>query len=234
MTAENYSKLQNVMDFYADWIRSSADAILSYLDINGKKIVDFGCGRGDWLKVCLQHGAASILGLDTYSLDSKPLSIPTIYTDLTKQIKLDEKFDVAICMEVAEHLDVKYSNILVNSLVNAAPVILFSAAIPGQGGVHHVNEQPPIYWHKIFQEHGYKCYDFREEIWNDEKIEPWYRMGTLVYVSEKHPQKKLEKYYTDFPLHIVHPDIFEAYAPKGKDIILHYDKNNRKWYPEIL
>lgn len=235
MTAyENYKKLQDTMHNYSAWVQSSALHILKFLDVPGKNVVDFGCGRGDWLKVAQELGARSVLGLDTYALDASDLPIPTLRVDLTKPLILEEKYDIAICLEVGEHLEAEYAAVLVESLVKSAPIVLFSAAVPGQGGVHHVNEQPPGYWHSIFHSHAYRCYDFRKEIWNIPEIEPWYRMGALVYVAPDHDIEALKDFFVESPLHLVHPDIFEAYAPIGKDLILHYDTHLKRWHPEIL
>lgn len=223
------------MHEYAGWVKTSADAILSYVDVSGKRVVDFGCGRGDWLKSAAEKGAIEILGLDSYALDAaQPLSIPTKYVDLTKPIVLEHRFDIALCLEVGEHLEAEYAENLVDSLVHAAPIIVFSAAVPGQGGVHHVNEQPPIYWHRLFKKHQYKCFDFRSKIWEDERIQPWYRMGVLVYVHQDIVVDAIQSYYTSSPLHLVHPDIFQAFAPLGKDLILCYNNENKQWFPEYL
>ena len=233
-TEENYQKLQNTMNEYSDWVYRSAKAVLGFLDLKNKKVVDFGCGRGDWLKVASEKGANQLLGFDTYAQEYKELDIPNMRVDLTKPISLDQKFDVALCLEVGEHVEAAYSAILVDSIVRSAPVVLFSAAIPGQGGVHHVNEKPPIFWHELFNKHNYKCYDFRKEIWNNKDIQPWYKTSLLLYCAEGYVPKKLENYYTNSPLHLVHPDIFEAHAQTGKDIIFHYNKDLEKWYTEIL
>lgn len=230
-----YVRLQQIMDDYSTWVRSSADAVLSIINVLDKTIVDFGCGRGDWLTVARALGAKEVLGLDSYAINEHPLDIPSLYTDITQPVQLDKRYDVAICLEVAEHIAETYADTLIDSLVHAAPVILFSAAVKGQGGIHHVNEQPPAYWYQKFIQHGYQCYDFRHLLWNNTAIEPWYRMGCLVYIHQDHPAELLKQFRTDAaPLHLIHPDIFEAYAPLGKDIILHWDKTKEVWFPEFL
>lgn len=232
--SEKYSRLQATMDQYAHWVKQSAETILPYVDIAGKSVVDFGCGRGDWLMVATELGAENVVGLDSYALDAGSLPIPAKQVDLTKPVILEESFDVALCLEVAEHLDASAASILVQSLVNAAPVILFSAGIPGQGGIGHVNEQPPGYWHALFKTHGYHCYDFRTSIWNHETVEPWYRMNVLVFAKPGTVPAPVAGYAVDTPLHLVHPDIFAAYTITGKDIILHYDDSASQWTAEIL
>jgi hypothetical protein len=233
-TVSKYRELQNVMQDYSAWVASSAWHVLAFLDVTKKRVVDLGCGQGDWLKIARDKGATEILGVESFALGRKDFSIPIMNFDLTAPLILDTIFDIALCLEVGEHLSEKFAEILVTSLVNAAPLILFSAAVPGQGGIHHVNEQPPAYWHKLFQNHGYRCFDFRHKIWDISEIEPWYRMGVLIYAAPYFDVGNLEVYAVSSPLHLIHPDIFTAYAPRDKDIILHYDRHLGKWYPEIL
>jgi hypothetical protein len=232
--SEKYAKLQQTMDDYGQWVRSSADVVLRIVNVAGKSVVDFGCGRGDWLVVARELHAKDILGIDSYAIDGAPLLVPSIYMDITKPVVLDKLYDVAICLEVAEHIDKQYASTLIESLVHAAPVVLFSAAVPGQGGIHHVNEQPPSYWHALFQCHDYECYDFRSHIWDEVRVEPWYRMNCLLYIKKGHSNGELAKYQVDAPMHFIHPEIFAAYAPKNKDIILHWDKAQNAWFPEFI
>ncbi|WP_368420034.1 methyltransferase domain-containing protein [Rhodovarius sp.] len=231
---EDYSALQQVMNDYSEWVRSSALKILPWVDIEKKSIVDFGCGRGDWLRVAKELAASRILGLDTFALEKFQSDIPIEYVNLTEPVQLPDRWDIAMCLEVGEHLPENVAATLVQSLVNAAPVVLFSAAAPGQGGVHHINEQPPEFWFDLFKMHGYQCFDFRDEIWADEEIEPWYRMGVLVFADPSHTPSQLKNYRREMARHIIHPDIFAAYAPKGRNLILHYDKKIKQWYPQFL
>jgi len=231
---EDYSALQQVMNDYSEWVRSSALKILPWVDIEKKSIVDFGCGRGDWLRFAKELGASRILGLDTFALEKFQIDIPIEYVNLTEPVRLPDHWDVAMCLEVGEHLPETAAATLVQSLVNAAPLVLFSAAAPGQGGVHHINEQPPEFWYDLFRIYDYQCFDFRDEIWTDEDIEPWYRMGTLIFAKSDHAPFQLINYRRETARHIIHPDIFAAYAPKGRNLILHYDKKLKKWHPKFL
>ena len=97
---------------------------------------------------------------------------------------LDQRFDLALCLEVAEHLPASSAPVLIESLVSAAPVVLFSAAVPEQGGVHHINEQWPSYWEKLFAERGLRKFDvIRPLIWNNCSIQPWYRQNLYLFTS---------------------------------------------------
>ena len=91
---------------------------------------------------------------------------------------LGRGFDVVLCLEVAEHLPEASAEALISSIVAHADEILFSAAIPGQPGQHHVNCQWPTYWQSRFNAHGFSCDDApRWEIWDDDRVEPWYRQN---------------------------------------------------------
>ena len=95
-----------------------------------------------------------------------------------------ETCDLAICLEVAEHLTPAAGARLVKTLCSVAPVVLFSAAIPAQGGTNHINEQWQSHWADEFAAHGFDCFDpIRPEIWNDRDVFPWYRQNILLFVS---------------------------------------------------
>ena len=80
--------------------------------------------------------------------------------------------------------------------------VIFSAAIPGQGGTGHLNEQFPAYWSKLFNENGFAVNsDFRFGIWNDDRIENWYRQNLMIaYRGEQMSE----------PLSVVHPVLYDA------------------------
>ena len=109
-----------------------------------KCIIDVGCGVGSWLAVFREHGITDVLGVDSACLDLDLLQIPReqfLTRDLAQPLKLSRQFDLALSLEVAEHLPAECAAIFVASLVSLAPVVLFSAAVPYQGGTHHINEQ---------------------------------------------------------------------------------------------
>jgi 2-polyprenyl-3-methyl-5-hydroxy-6-metoxy-1,4-benzoquinol methylase len=155
-----------------------------------RSIVDFGCGLGTWLKVFKEHGAARILGLDGKWVN-RELLFKNIaehefrYVDLEAPIALGQTFDLAVSLEVAEHVSEHGADAFVQSLCNASRVILFSAAIPGQGGFNHINEQFPSYWMAKFKKHGYVFHDIvRSKIWNNSEIEIHYRQNMFIVAHE--------------------------------------------------
>jgi hypothetical protein len=87
-------------------------------------------------------------------------------------------------MEVGEHIDPSHADNFVSNLTRHSDAVVFSAAAPFQGGVHHVNEQWPPYWVEKFARANYRCFDFlRWRIWNDDRIETWYRQNILIFAN---------------------------------------------------
>jgi SAM-dependent methyltransferase len=112
-------------------------------------VVDVGCGRGTWLSVFAEHGIADVVGVDGDYVDRRTLLIPPdrfVAHDLTTPLRLHRTFDLVVSLEVAEHLPVACAGEFVASLTSLGSAVLFSAAVPGQGGTHHVNERWQDYW----------------------------------------------------------------------------------------
>ncbi len=176
-----------------------------------------------------EHGVNEVLGLDGKWINKELLlqnidENEFIEVDLESDISIDRKFDLAISLEVAEHLSKKRSESFVRDLCKLSDSIIFSAAIPFQGGQNHINEQPLSYWVDRFYEHGYKCLDvFRSEIWNDEEIFWWYRQNVVFFKNDK--VSDLKKFY---PPNYVHPELYssfcEAYSYKNLNAIKLYFK----------
>ena len=167
----------------------SARAILSTLlpHLECHSMVDFGCGTGTWLWVAHSFGVESIRGLDGDYVPPRQLMIPQdcfCAVNLEEPVVLEKKYDLAISMEVAEHLHKESADTFVESLCNAADTILFSAAHPGQGGDGHINEQPMTYWTSKFGKHGFLPVEIRQLFEGNEDIESWYRENIVLYVRE--------------------------------------------------
>jgi SAM-dependent methyltransferase len=174
-------------------------------------VVDVGCGSGEWLRAFKAHGA-SVLGIDGFS-DVARLDLD--HAEF-RRLPLDEplpdslpKFNLAVALEVAEHLPPQRASTFVQDLVRLAPAVLFSAAIPGQGGTHHVNEQWPDYWAAMFATHGFVCIDaLRATLWENHKIDWWYAQNTLLYIHEDRmtSDPALAELRHQRPHRLVHPD----------------------------
>src|SRR6266566_1072689 len=152
-------------------------------------VVDIGCGLGGWLAAFQAHGVEDILGIDGDYIDRKMLDIPLEHfkaIDISRPFTLDRTYDLAVCLEVAEHLAPEHATDFVESLSRLAPVILFSAAIPLQGGTNHLNEQWPDYWAQKFRAKGFLAIDvIRKKIWRQDDIPAYYRQNILLFCTEQ-------------------------------------------------
>lgn len=156
--------------------------------LNVESVVDFGCGTGTWLYAAKILGVKEVLGLDGNYIDQSLLLIAQnefIPHDLEKKIVLKKHYDMAMSMEVAEHLHSEAADVFVQELCNATDIVLFSAAHPGQQGDGHLNEQPYEYWQEKFAKHGYKNIEIRTFFENDWEIEEWYRANMALYVKKE-------------------------------------------------
>jgi len=169
--------------------RRSAHAVISVIvrEFAVTSVVDFGCGQGAWMAEWRALGVMDVTGVDGSYVDRTRLLVPSdrfVAHDLSRPIRLGRRFDVVQSAEVAEHLPEDAARTFVDNLAAHGDVVLFSAAAPGQGGEHHVNEQPYEYWHRLFAAHGFELLDFvRPQIVSDRSVEPWYRYNTLVFVQ---------------------------------------------------
>ncbi len=178
--------------------------------------IDVGCGVGTWLSVLARQGVTGIQGVDGPWVDVANLAIPRenfAHHDLRDDRDFGRRFDLAMTLEVAEHLPSDRARGFVGWLTGLSDIVLFSAATPRQGGKNHFNEQWQDYWAALFAEHDYVPVDFiRARIWDDARIATWYRQNLLVYVRRSRlPELRLpDGAGAPGPLSIVHPEVFLA------------------------
>lgn len=175
--------------------------------LTAKSVVDVGCGVGAWLAEFKRQGAQRIVGLDGEYVDRNLLQIDVEEFhpwDLAQSLPSIERFDLALSLEVGEHLPQARAASFVADLTALAPAVLFSAAIPGQGGTDHVNEQWQDYWADLFREVGYRPHDcVRPTVWNDSNVQPWYAQNALLYLHESVNVPQVP----GMPLRVVHPEL---------------------------
>ena len=164
-----------------------------------------------------ERGVDDFLGVDGRYVDLDLLQIPRekfLPHDVTQPLLLNRQFDLAVSLEVAQHLPEDRAATFVSSLVKLAPAIVFSAAVPYQGGHHHVNEQWPAYWVNLFEQHGYLALDcLRNKVWLNDHVDWWYRQNLLLFCSPEVLVKNagLRRELRSMPdgrLPVVHPELF--------------------------
>jgi SAM-dependent methyltransferase len=177
--------------------------------------VDLGCGRGTWLSVLKELGVDEIKGYDGQWVESDMLLIPEhCFTpaELDKKMTFERKYDLAISLEVAEHLPEESAKEFIKTLTTASNIVLFSAAIPHQGGVNHINEQWQKYWHTLFASMGYIGIDcLRNMIWDNPEIDWWYRQNIILYIHREILQNTdMYKGYDkkNKQMNLVHPELY--------------------------
>lgn len=173
--------------------RASAERIVSvlldiFLDISS--VLDIGCGTGTFLSIFEQRGINDVLGVEGPWVKDEYLEIngaKLIRVNLVKQFPvINRKFDIALCLEVGEHLPETFSRSLVDFLCEKSDLVLFSAAIPHQGGEGHINEQWQSYWVELFMINGFELNDcIRPIIWDDNEIMYWYRQNMLIFEKRR-------------------------------------------------
>lgn len=177
-----------------------------------KSVADVGCGLATWLKVFQDSGVTDITGFDGAHLDLSKVVVDKsriVIKDLEKEIVSDRTFDLVISLEVAEHISGKNAETFVKSLCNLGQTIVFSAAVPCQGGQNHLNEQWPDYWQNLFAKHGYTMHDvLRSRFWDDDRIDYWYRQNMVLVTGPKSPFYSAENKPVT---RLVHPELLRIY-----------------------
>jgi len=211
-----------------DSVAASAEIIVPLVvqRFQPRSVIDLGCGAGDWLYEFLRNGVTQVRGYDGNWVPKESLKVPTgsfQCVDLYAGFPEIERFDLSICLEVAEHVTPQIGERIVSFLCASSDIILWSAAIPGQGGYEHINEQPQSYWVEVFLSHGFHAFDLlRPAIWTDRKVSVWYRQNCLIFAN-KSAQVAHSLVQKPFITSIIHPEIFDrARDPKnysGKAII---------------
>lgn len=125
------------------------DYVISRFSINS--VLDLGCGLG-YSSSYFHKSGCKVIAVDGLQYNVENSVFPSLKIDLTAS-PVKCKVDLVHCHEVVEHIEEKYLDNLLDSLC-CGKFILMTNALPGQGGYHHVNEQPTEYWIDHLQNRG--------------------------------------------------------------------------------
>jgi SAM-dependent methyltransferase len=160
-------------------------ALAIYERLQPASVVDVGCGTG-WVLAELAERGVDVRGVEgsRHAIERSRIPERLVRANLEREIPNLGRFDVCICMEVAEHLPERVSDSLVEGLTRMSDRVVFTAAVPGQGGTHHVNEQPRAFWDALFAKRGFGESALGEQLRRDvaEIPEPaWMHTNLIVY-----------------------------------------------------
>lgn len=208
--------------------RASAEVVLGELiaTLKPRSMLDIGCGTGSWLAVATALGVERCVGIDGSTVPANLLEIAPeafVTQDLNQPLQVNGKFDLAMCLEVAEHLGAERAEGLVAELTERADCVLFGAAIPQQLGTHHINCRWQSYWAGLFQAQGYVRLGYvQDRFWHDRRINVVYRQNAGLYLKQsKFSAAKLEMLGLRLggaggPVDVVHPELYLLYLNQLK------------------
>lgn len=176
-------------------------------------MLDVGCGEGWFLSAGEAAGIETCIGVDSHFYDDSMAISKNRYMQLdleTRGWNIQQPISLVLCLEVAEHLSAESGQALIKEICEVTDVVVFSAAIPGQGGEDHKNEQWQSYWVEAFNRHGFVAStQLRDELWNDSSIPAWYRQNWILFIRDK-DSSRIPSFRTPAEFNIVHPEIFRA------------------------
>lgn len=197
------------------WIRGAQITIgraLAMVPIQIVSAIDLGCNVGAWLAALERLGITDLVGVDIEHRPGQLYGGAFVRADVSKPITLGRRFSLAIGVEVGEHLDggEKSADAYVENLCRHSDFIIFSAAIPGQRGDHHVMERWPEWWAAKFRRNEYLTADvLRCKLWNDQRVLWWYRQNVFLAARRKSAAgEHLKAFATEPVLSLVHPSCY--------------------------
>jgi SAM-dependent methyltransferase len=185
-----------------------------------KSVIDIGCGAGTWLHGCQELGVEDFLGIDGDYVPAAKLLIPPerfVAADIAQRLPVERSFDLAVSLEVAEHLPLEAAEGFAAEVTRLSDLVLFSAAIPYQGGTGHVNEHWPEFWARAFAQQGYEVRDLlRPLVWTNPDVCVWYRQNLLLFArSGSAAAGALPASSGAPPLSVVHPELYLYACERG-------------------
>jgi hypothetical protein len=190
-------------------------AVFTALEV--KSIITIGFGVEPWLRVAEELGTTTLVGLDgnhshralhpaghskIQTCDLEAVKIPSA-------VRTGARFDAVICVDGAEHLTPARADSFISELCSLSDLVVFAAAVPGQGGPDHLNAQWPSYWSELFKRNGFSCFDtMRSRLWDRQDCAWRYLQTLLVFAREgSAPYQTLRRDHDPVraPLPLIHP-----------------------------
>jgi hypothetical protein len=203
--------------------RSSAQVVLAPVleCLRPESLVDVGGGIGEWASVAKELGVAEVLVVDGDYVDQSQLHVNTsefLPNDLGVSLNLPRRFDLVLSLEVAEHLSATRAESFIRDLSYLTDAVLFSAAVPGQGGTAHVNERWQNYWAGLFSAKGFEVFDVvRSAIWYDDRVSFWYRQNTFLFARGDSADRLRDLPRSVMPLDLVHPEFMQEVSRRESE-----------------
>jgi hypothetical protein len=171
---DDYFKEDHISEQVADVIAKNISEY--FFKITNTKLIsaiEFGCGGG-WTVNALNNVGVKTMGLDGSTSGIKKCRTRYGFENFMKldiryAFHKDEMYQIAICTEVAEHIEIPFHATLVHNLINCADMIWFSSEGPeidNKPHLHHCAEMPLDYWVKLFDFFGYGFHPLPDEVYN--------------------------------------------------------------------
>ena len=146
----------------------------------GQSVADFGCGQGDYVRWFLSRGI-NCDGFDgnpetpNYCLSAEVL-------DLSEPQTFLRPWDWVLSLEVGEHIPPQKADVFLwNVVLHARRGVVISWAIPGQGGIGHVNEQPNKFVIDFFKSHGFSSDHLWIVLLREAASVWWFKESLMVF-----------------------------------------------------
>lgn len=185
-------------------------------------LVDLGGGLGIWAAAFEKVGVSQYTVYDHPDIPNEKLAISPEHferVDLSKTIPEPKTATLAMSIECAEHLPAEKAREVVYFLTQSSPIVLFSAAIPWQGGIGHINEQPHYYWQSLFAQLDYEMKDvLRGKIAQDLDIPFFLRQNLFLFIRKDY-EHSLHRAPDFLPedMALVHVPTLKTYLERSLD-----------------
>jgi SAM-dependent methyltransferase len=169
---------------YREWEIRLAKFFSDRYKINS--VIDIGCGVGSYLEGHVRSGVTKVRGLE-YNYKSAVGYFPDIlkphisYADATKPLDINDKFDCAWSVEVAEHIMPSGTEQFIDNLTSLTEnYILLTAAPPGQSGTGHIKLREKQFWIDAIKAKGFDYLEDEVKVLQEE----WKKLGAEWYITK--------------------------------------------------